>query len=234
MADHDDSDLKTKVLKEAENLYQQNWKPGKKDHCAKFVRHCFENVGYPLLETKNPSDLALCLKHGDTLGATYANSLAGDEIGRKLPMDQAQPGDLIFFNNVGNFDSDYLQGTIVHVGICIGDHTCIDHEDHCMHKGPFADYAGPGRWAEARRPKLFDIPRTRIQLEKGKLTQTLRNTKAYGLDVLVNLSTSGVTGLLKQEAGKMHLPGGGGLEVFVNDAKVPHYKACLLYTSRCV
>jgi hypothetical protein len=231
MADPGDSDLRTKVLKEAEKKLQQNYLGASDDNCAHFVRDCFRDAGYiPVLaETKHPSDLAICQQNGYPLGPLYANSLAGDEIGRKLPVEQAQPGDIVLFTNVGASSTSFARGAITHVGICVGDSMMIDHGSSGMHKRDFRNWPGAANYAEARRPKLFDIPRTRIHLENGKLTQTLRNTKTYSIDILVNLRTSGPAGFLRQEAGKLHMAGvGGGLDVFVNSARVYHYKAVWL------
>jgi len=231
MADPGDSDPRTKVITLAEGYVGNDPVPGS-DHCAVFVRYVFEHAGYPLGRTTSPSDIAALQSRGLPYGTPacdgYADSLAGDEIGRKLPPQQAQPGDLILFSNIGNSGSKYPQGTIIHVGICTGPETMINHGDSLgVYKARFSDYTY-GRPAEARRPKLFDIPRTRIQLENGKLTQTLKNSVAFRLDVLVNLATGGAGGFLRQQAGKFHIPGGGGLEVVVNNAPVHHYRSVFL------
>jgi cell wall-associated NlpC family hydrolase len=94
-------DLRSRVLKEAEKKLGQNYLGATGDNCAHFVRDCFRDAGYVLLETQHPSDLAICKANGYALGPMYANSLAGEEIGRKLPIEDAQPGDIVLFTNVG-------------------------------------------------------------------------------------------------------------------------------------
>lgn len=207
-------DLLGKVLNEAESKLQQNFLGNTPDNCANFVRACFRDAGYILPETRSPSDLAICQRNGYPLGPGYANSLAGNEIGRKLPVDQAQPGDIVLFLNLGA-SSSFAQGSITHVGICVGDNMMIDHGESGMHKRNFRDWPGSANFAEARRPKLFDVTRTRIQLKDGKLTQFLHNAAASKIDILVNLSTSP----------------GGGLQVLVDGLPVKHYKAVWLRLS---
>ena len=229
MANSGYSDLQTAVLNEAEKKYQENFLGATDDNCANFVRACFSAAGYVLPETRNPSDLAICVANGYPLGRGYANSLAGDEIGRKLTMAQAQAGDIVLFTNVGASSTSFARGAITHVGICIGNSMMIDHGSSGMNKRDFSVWPGAANYAEARRPKLFDIPRTRIALEHGKVVQTLRSKKVHKLDVLVSLGTSGFTGLMKQGLGKLQLPGvGGGLSLSIDGARVVHYNAIFL------
>lgn len=215
MSNPGDGDLRSKVLAEADKKLKQNYLGATDDNCAHFVRDCFRDAGYVLPETKTPSDLAICLMHGYKLGPLYANSLAGDEIGRKLKVEDAEPGDIVLFSNLGASSSNFAKGTITHVGIAIGNSMMIDHGSSGMHKRDYRDWPGASNYAEARRPKQFDIPRTRIQLVNGEVTQTLRNAKAHSLDIVLDLASA---------AGPGHRVG-GGLEVIVNGAPVYHYRA---------
>lgn len=69
------------------------------------------------LETKNPWDLSV-LGPDEPLGPSYANSLAGEEIGTKLRLEELKAGDLVFLRNTyGN----WAEGVITLVGIATGD-----------------------------------------------------------------------------------------------------------------
>jgi hypothetical protein len=187
MTDTGVNSLLSKVLKDAEKKLKDNYLGATPDNCARFVRHCFADAGYALPETSHPSDLEICRANGYPLGTYFANSLAGDEIGRKLPIVEAVPGDILLFTNKGA-SSSFAAGTITHVGICVGDGLMIDHGETGMHRRDYRDWPGEANWAEARRPKLFDIPRTRIRLADGRVSQVLKSRKVGHLDVLVDMS----------------------------------------------
>lgn len=180
-------DLRSKVMAEAWLKLKQNYLGATPDNCCNFVRAAFRDAGYILPETSNPSDMAVCLANGYTLGEGYANSLAGNEIGRKVPYEEAQAGDIVLFYNLGA-SSSFVTGTITHVGIYAGDGYMIDHGESGMHHRAIANWPGLSNVAEVRRPKLFDVPqatRTRIALENGKLTLIDHNKKAYTLSMAV-------------------------------------------------
>ncbi|MDR3494488.1 MAG: NlpC/P60 family protein [Ancalomicrobiaceae bacterium] len=224
-----DGDLLSKVLLEAEKKLKQDYLGATDDNCAHFVRDCFRDAGYVLPETKHPSDLLICQKNGYALGPLYANSLAGDEIGRKLTVDKAEPGDIVLFSNLGASSTSFAKGTITHVGICVGNHMMIDHGSSGMHKRDYQQWPGSANYAEARRPKLFDIPTTRIQLADGKIVLSFRNTKVHSLDVLINLATSGLEGTVRHGLTQLHiLHVGGGLDVVVDGVPLYHYRAVWL------
>lgn len=183
----DSSDLKTRVLEDAERKYQQNYLGASDDNCAHFVRDCFRDAGYVLPEASCPSDMAICRANGYSLGALYANSLAGDEIGRRLSVEDAEPGDIVLFTNLGASSTSFARGTITHVGICVGSNMMIDHGSSGMNKRDYRSWPGPSNYAEARRPKLFDVSKTRMSYSKGQLTGVVKNASTGSLDLKVAL-----------------------------------------------
>ena len=179
-------------MAEARLKLAQNYLGASPDNCCNFVRAAFRDAGYVLPQTVNPSDMAVCLANGYKLGAGYANSLAGDEIGRKGPYAEAKEGDIVLFYNLGA-SSSFATGTITHVGIYAGDGYMIDHGESGMHHRAIADWPGMSNVAEVRRPKLFDVPqfaRTRIALENGKLTLLDHSKSAYALSMAVIYKSS--------------------------------------------
>jgi len=90
----------------------KEFKPGITEQCCNFVREVLLEAGYNPGVTEKPSDNYFPTSEG------YANSLAGDDIGKKISRKDLEPGDLVFFKNTyGN----YPEGTITHVGIYTGD-----------------------------------------------------------------------------------------------------------------
>jgi hypothetical protein len=84
---------------------------GMKEQCCYFVRAVLSQAGLNVGVTQKPSDNFL------PTGRGYANSLAGDDIGKKVFRKDLQPGDLVFFKNTYG---DYPEGTITHIGIYTG------------------------------------------------------------------------------------------------------------------
>ena len=135
------------VVSRAKSWVGRHFQPGQKEMCANFVRHVFSEAGIPLGEARKPSDAGL-LPHGAPLGPGYANSLAGSEIGEKVPAGGHQPGDIIMFmNTYGN----YKEGVITHVGIITGKNEFVHRPT--MSKPVSKDALSWGRIAEIRRPK---------------------------------------------------------------------------------
>ena len=81
--------------------------------CAAFTRSILTAAGYDIGLADPPADGYL-----DPYGPDYANSLCGDNLGKKIgALVELLPGDLVFFDNTFG---DYPVGTITHVGIYVG------------------------------------------------------------------------------------------------------------------
>ena len=90
----------------------KEFRAGQKEQCCYFVREVLNEAGLSPGVTKSPSDKYL------PTGEGYANSLAGDDIGKKISRKDLLPGDLVFFKNTYG---EYPEGTITHIGIYTGD-----------------------------------------------------------------------------------------------------------------
>lgn len=84
----------------------------------------------------------------------FADGLAGDAIGLKVPITQVQAGDILLFKDT-YYSSDFPVGSITHVGIALDSNgTMADSSGgRCHvrnHKSTF-----PGKLVEVRRPRCF-------------------------------------------------------------------------------
>ncbi len=141
------------VVKRARAWIGQDFAPGQSAQCANFVRSVFRDVGYELPQAAHPDDLVV--NPGEDLAPSYADSLAGDEIGPKIPRDQVQGGDLVLFANTYG---GYPEGTITHVGIATDHDYMVDRSTsaHPVLERPIGTFWGEaGSFAEARRPRQF-------------------------------------------------------------------------------
>lgn len=118
-----------RIFNEALKWPKQYFRAGFAAQCANFVRQVlasscnksFSSEASDPIQSFQPWDANVV---GTTsLSYGYANSLAGSEIGLKVSLSEARPGDLVFFRNTyGNWPT----GTITHIGIYAGDETMID------------------------------------------------------------------------------------------------------------
>ncbi len=119
-------------------------------YCALFVRHCFKKNRIDLPDSKKPSDLMLMRPSDGGLAPSFANSLAGDEIGSKVARKQdLKEGDIVFFSHT---DPKYTPGIITHVGIYAGGGMIVDRGSGAVHHRSIDTFH---RFFEGRRPKAF-------------------------------------------------------------------------------
>lgn len=140
-------------MNHAKSWVGRHFQPGKKEMCANIVRHIFSEAGIPPGEAKRPSDAGL-LPQGAPPGPGYANSLAGSEVGEKVPPGARQPGDItMFMNTYGN----YKEGVITHIGIVNSNNEFVHRPT--MAKPVARDSRNWGRIAEIRHPRRWPPPR---------------------------------------------------------------------------
>ena len=139
--------LRDSVGKIAASWEGYYYHPGQQAQCAQFVRAVFDEAGIKLPSAANPSDILLL--PGEPIGATYANSFAGNEVGEKVSKTDLQPGDIVMWANTYG---DWPLGVITHVGV-------VNNEGRIVHRptasAPVASLAtGALPWpiAEVRRP----------------------------------------------------------------------------------
>lgn len=134
-----------RVMSRAVSWVGREFRPGEPAQCANFVRQVFADAGVPLGVADPPDDIALI--PGYPTGPSYADSFAGDAVGRLVSIADRQPGDIVMYANTYGH---YPDGTITHVGIYAG-HDMVIHRptaDRAVCRVPF-DFA---RIAEIRRP----------------------------------------------------------------------------------
>jgi cell wall-associated NlpC family hydrolase len=136
------------VVERARDHVLQPWRDnGPGPYCASFVRRVFLEAGIDLPVAAKPSDHALTRRMPQ--GPSYANSLAGDEIGARLGSQrELQQGDLVFWSGT---DSKYPPGVITHVGIYVGGGKVIDRGDSRVEERPMTTFR---HFVEARRPNF--------------------------------------------------------------------------------
>ena len=181
-------DAAAKVVKEALSWDGKSFRPGQKEQCAPFVRYVFDKAGVHVDNATSPTDKPL-LKASDPLGPSYANSFAGDDVGRRIPnLSQARPGDIVMFKNTYG---DWPDGVITHVGIYVGDEMMIDRSTMAHPVKKRTVYTFKGGPCQIRRPRAMDGPtaiKTRIALEANglKIIFAGKETKFTSLKIDVN------------------------------------------------
>lgn len=136
------------VVQRAREHVRQPWRDkGPGPFCASFVRQVFLEAGVKLGVANKPSDHALTRRLPQ--GPSYANSLAGDEIGIKVPSEaHLAAGDLVFWSGT---DPKYPPGVITHVGIYVGGGKVVDRGDARVEERPMSTFR---HFVEGRRPKF--------------------------------------------------------------------------------
>ena len=76
-------DPAAKVVQVATSWVGRDFHPGESAQCAPFVRHVFAEAGVAVGSTANPTDAAL-LYASDGLSPNFADSFAGDDVGRRV------------------------------------------------------------------------------------------------------------------------------------------------------
>ena len=115
------------------------------NQCANFTRAVLEASGFYIGIADPPADGYL-----NPYGPGYANSLCGDNLGKKISLNDLKPGDLVFFDNT--FGS-YPAGTITHVGIYVGGGYFVHRPgaNKVNRKDLLTDYYGGVKFREGRR-----------------------------------------------------------------------------------
>ncbi len=157
-------------------------------YCAAFVRYVFRTaLGEAGEMPVVMADRYRAMGHpytGYPVGELFADSLAGDPIGPAIAANLTRPGDLLFFIDTY---SGYAQGTITHIGICVGGGLMADAgSGSLVHVRNHALYF-PDKLAEVRRPKCLGTvaKRTFITLEHGQARAMLHGAKAFRQDMRV-------------------------------------------------
>ena len=142
----------SKIVDFAKTMDHTAWRDPKSDgpYCALFVRHIFRHCGIDLPEAKQPSDWEYS-KHLPQ-GPTYANSLAGNEIGQKISSKaDLRAGDLMFWRYT---DPQFSTPVISHVGIYAGNHHIVDRGTSGVHYRPMSTFQN---FVEGRRPRSLAL-----------------------------------------------------------------------------
>jgi probable lipoprotein NlpC len=177
------SDPAQRVVEVAKSWVGRDFNPGVEAQCAPFVRHVFAEAGVPVGNAAHPTDAHL-LYASDGLSPNFANSFAGDDVGIRVSLSEAQPGDIVMFKNTyGN----WREGVLTHVGIYVGNGMMVDRSTMAHPVATRSVYTFSGGPWEIRRPKAFCVPKTRIALDQGKLTGMVKGSKSFALDVKVEL-----------------------------------------------
>lgn len=140
------------VIAQANSMVGTYWRRGETCQCANFVRYVFDRCHCPLGVAAVPSDNAL-LPFGSPIGASYADSFAGDDVGEKIKRDALQGGDIVMFRNTYG---DFPEGVITHVGIMVSSDSFVHRPtadrpvEHAFLNGSWARL-----FAEGRRPLAF-------------------------------------------------------------------------------
>ena len=159
-------DYRDRVLARAASWVGRDFRRGEPAQCATFVRQVFADAGFTLPVADPPDDLKLI--PGYPVGPSYADSFAGDNVGRLIPVSDRQPADIIMYQNT--YDN-YPEGTITHVGIYAGDNEIIHRptSDRPVCRSAY-DYA---RIAEIRRPYLgFTLA---VNVCRGRVVSAVSN-----------------------------------------------------------
>jgi hypothetical protein len=196
--------------------------------CAFFVRHVFKEALHNAGRMPVANFRPYYRDHGIgqlPTGETFADGLAGDEIGRKIPSDQMMPGDLLFFRDTYN-DGTFPVGSITHVGICVAS------------GGQMADSSGgwcsvrnykdtfPGLLVEVRRPRCVETPvnktGTGITLSDGQVRARMNGAQGNLQEIKIQLGHGSPMNF--NVAGHQFSSNPTVLHVLVNGKPAPFFK----------
>jgi len=96
-------------------------------------------------------------------GEDMANSFAGNEIGPVVEIRDVRAGDIVMFSNTYG---DFPEGTITHVGTCVGSNMIVDRptSSHPVMKRSIFTF-GRNKIKQIRRPwALMEIPKINIRV----------------------------------------------------------------------
>jgi hypothetical protein len=180
------ADASVRILRRARSMVGTNFHAGQKEQCAAFVRAVYSTEGIRLPIAKRPPDLHL-LPPGEGVGEAHANSLAGEEIGAKIPENQARPGDIVLYKNTYG---SYKPGVITHVAIYAGNSEIIHRPTAarpvCVERLHYAQIA------EIRRPfalghaaALSNSHSTKIFLHDGRMSALRDGAEVNRMEVRI-------------------------------------------------
>lgn len=197
-----DMSIKEKVLNIASNLIGTAWRAGQSCQCANFVRYVFTEAGAPLPAESKPIDMNLLPKDAPQ-GASFANSFAGDSVGKKINIANLQAGDIVMFCNTYG---DYTPGVITHVGIAIDSDSFIHRPtaDRPVEKTALSSW-----WidhiADIRRPHIYELKsKVKFFIHDGKGSAFINDIpgnsviKIYGHDNKATVFARSITGVLME------------------------------------
>lgn len=146
--------------------------------CAYFVRHVFKTAlhqsGIMPVADFRPYYVEKNIKPLPT-GKLFADGLAGDGIGSKVPIHNIQAGDLLFFKDT-YYSNQFPEGSITHVGIALNSNGLMaDSSNGRCHVRNF-HITFPGKLVEVRRPKCLEkMPDgIGVTLSKGQVLKSGR------------------------------------------------------------
>ena len=112
-----------RVVRVAESWVGLDFKKGRVEQCAAFVRAVFGEAAVPLEVASRPVDFELTRELPQ--GPDFANSFFSDEVGVRVgSLQEARAGDLLAFRDT--YEGDFPSGCITHVGIYVGQGCMID------------------------------------------------------------------------------------------------------------
>lgn len=206
------------------SIYGVKGCPG--ETCAFFVRHVFEEALHGAGKMPVAHSRPYYKEHGVRALPTnenFADGLAGDEIGQKINLAQAMPGDLLFFRDT--YRGDFPVGSITHIGICIGA------------GGMMADSSGgrchvrnyhqtfPGLLVEVRRPRCLGAGiaarGTGISLTNGQIRAQMNGAQTKPQEIKIQLGAVASVGFGSM---RMGLPNSATPHVSINGKAVPFFK----------
>lgn len=146
-----------------------------KETCAFFVRYVFKkalhDVGKMKVAFNRPYYIENNIKALPT-SENFADGLAGNEIGPKIPITQMQAGDILLFKDT-YFSNEFPVGSITHVGIAIDSNGLMaDSSGGNCHVRHYRSI--PGELVEVRRPICLGIVSNGIgiTLSKGQIIKS--------------------------------------------------------------
>lgn len=150
------------------------------DTCAFFVRHVFEQLLHEAGRMPVAHERPYYKEHNVRALPTsenFADGLAGDVVGQKVPLHQIQAGDLLFFRDTYFAKhGEFPVGSITHVGIALDSNGLMaDSSSGVCHVRNYKS-TFPGLLVEARRPRCLGASvqtnGVGISLIKGQVIRT--------------------------------------------------------------
>jgi hypothetical protein len=113
-------DIGADIAETAKSWAGKSFKPGETERCQDFVNSVLNQTSPGLANKIGTTRQA---QDGMESGEYLASRFSGNDVGRKIPVSEARPGDIVMFKNTYG---DYPAGTITHVGIYVGDGMMVD------------------------------------------------------------------------------------------------------------